>query len=84
MAQPLPEEIPIPDWHRRILDERLARDKEKPEEAIPLLAASTSVDQDGSIHFQLFRAYQLTKNTAEAQKALAQYQRLRSRLSANH
>jgi predicted Zn-dependent protease len=57
---------------------------EKPEEAIPLLAASTSVDQDGSIHFQLFRAYQLTKNTAEAQKALAQYQRLRSRLSANH
>lgn len=35
MAQPLPEEIPIPDWHRRILDERLARDKEKPEEAIP-------------------------------------------------
>jgi predicted Zn-dependent protease len=57
---------------------------EKPEEAIPLLAASTSVDQDGSIHFQLFRAYQLTKNTAEAQRALAQYQRLRSRLSANH
>ena len=57
---------------------------EKPEDAIPLLAASTSIDQDGSIHFQLFRAYQLTKNTAEAQKTLAEYQRLRSRLSANH
>ncbi len=57
---------------------------EKPEEAIPLLAASTSIDQDGSIHFQLFRAYQLTKNSAEAQKALAEYQRLRSRYSVNH
>ena len=41
-------------------------------------------NQDGSIHFQLFRAYQLTKNSAEAQKALAQYQRLRSRYSVNH
>jgi predicted Zn-dependent protease len=54
----------------------------KPEDAIPLLAASTSIDQDGSIHFQLFRAYQLTKRTAEAQKALAAYQSLRSKLTA--
>lgn len=30
-----PEEIPVPEWHRPILDERLARDKESPGEAIP-------------------------------------------------
>jgi hypothetical protein len=34
MKQLLSEEIPS-DWHRRLLEERLARDKENPEEAIP-------------------------------------------------
>lgn len=52
----------------------------KPEEAIPLLVASTSTDEDGSIHFQLFRAYQLTKNPAAAQQALYGYQKIRSKL----
>ncbi len=54
----------------------------KPEEAIGLLADSISLDQDGSIHFQLFRAYQLTNRSAEAQQALAAYQRLRASLPA--
>jgi putative addiction module component (TIGR02574 family) len=30
-----PEEIPVPDWHRQILDERLARDEAHPEEGLP-------------------------------------------------
>jgi len=30
-----PEEIPVPEWHRRVLKERLARDEEHPEEALP-------------------------------------------------
>jgi tetratricopeptide (TPR) repeat protein len=53
-----------------------------PEKAIGLLADSISLDQDGSIHFQLFRAYQLTNRKAEAQRALADYQRLRASLPA--
>jgi predicted Zn-dependent protease len=50
----------------------------KPEEAIPFLAGAASTDQDGSIHFQLFRAYQLTHREAEARRALAEYQRFRA------
>lgn len=30
-----PEEVPLPDWHRQILDERLARDDAHPEEGLP-------------------------------------------------
>jgi predicted Zn-dependent protease len=52
----------------------------KAEEAIPLLKSALSVDQDGSVHFQLFRAYQLTKRNAEAQRTLAAYRRLRESL----
>jgi putative addiction module component (TIGR02574 family) len=26
-----PEEVPVPDWHRQILEERLARDDAHPE-----------------------------------------------------
>lgn len=54
----------------------------KPAEAIPLLEKAASIDQDGSTHFQLFRAYQLTERRTEAQKALAAYQRLRASLPA--
>jgi predicted Zn-dependent protease len=50
-------------------------------EAIPLLEAGSSADQDGSIHFQLFRAYQLTNREAEARRALADYQRFRASLA---
>jgi putative addiction module component (TIGR02574 family) len=30
-----PEDIPVPEWHRRVLRERLARDEEHPDEALP-------------------------------------------------
>jgi putative addiction module component (TIGR02574 family) len=30
-----PEDIPVPDWHRQIVRERLARDEERPDEALP-------------------------------------------------
>ena len=54
----------------------------KAEEAIPLLAGAVSVDQDGSTHFQLYRAYQLTGQEAEARQALADYRRFRASLAA--
>ena len=54
----------------------------KPEQAIPLLAQARSADSDGSLHFQLFRAYQLTHRKAEARQTLAEYQRLRASLAA--
>jgi predicted Zn-dependent protease len=53
----------------------------KDEEAIPLLESAVSVDPDGSIHFQLHRAYRLTHREAEARQALAAYQRLRASLT---
>ena len=52
------------------------------EAAIPLLEAAVSTDTDGSIHYQLFRAYQLAHRRAEAQQALAGYHRLRTSLAA--
>jgi predicted Zn-dependent protease len=52
-----------------------------PKEAIPLLEAAISADQDGSVHFQLFRAYQLTDRESEARRALADYQRFRASLA---
>ena len=30
-----PEDVPVPDWHRRILDERLAEYRANPEEGEP-------------------------------------------------
>jgi putative addiction module component (TIGR02574 family) len=30
-----PEDVPVPDWHRQILEERLARDDVHPEEGLP-------------------------------------------------
>jgi len=53
----------------------------KPAEAIPLLEAGIPADQDGSTHFQLFRAYQLTHRDADARRALADYQRFRASLA---
>jgi tetratricopeptide (TPR) repeat protein len=52
------------------------------EEAIPLLRDAASVDADGNVHFQLFRAYQITHRETEARQALAAYQRLRASLPA--
>ena len=54
----------------------------KAEEAIPLLRDGIAVDTDGNIHFQLFRAYQLTHREAEARDALAAYRRFRASRSA--
>jgi tetratricopeptide (TPR) repeat protein len=54
----------------------------KAEEAIPLLESSLSVDEDGSTHFQLFRAYQLTHQNEKAKQARAGYERLRASLAA--
>ncbi len=51
-------------------------------EAIPFLESAVKIDQDGSIHFQLFRAYQLTHREAEARKAMAELQRFRASLAA--
>jgi predicted Zn-dependent protease len=56
----------------------------KAADAIPLLEESVSADRDGSVYFQLFRAYQLTNRTDDAKRALAAYQRLRSSASAVH
>jgi predicted Zn-dependent protease len=49
----------------------------KSEEAIPYLKEAASSDQEGSVRFQLFRAYQLTGRKAEADQALADYQRFK-------
>ena len=50
----------------------------KPAEAIPWLQSAIPGDRDGSVRFQLFRAYQLTHRDAEARQAMAEYQRFRS------
>jgi predicted Zn-dependent protease len=49
----------------------------KAEEAIPYLKEAASADQEGSVRFQLFRAYQLTGRKAEADQALADYHRFK-------
>ncbi len=47
-------------------------------ESIPLLEQALTGDHDGTVHFQLFRAYQLTHQPEKAQQALAGYRRLRA------
>ena len=46
----------------------------KATEAIPHLKATLTIDEDGSGHFQLLRAYQITGQTDLARHALAEYQ----------
>src|SRR5439155_20083851 len=41
----------------------------KPAEAIPHLEAALSTDEDGSLHYQLARAYQAAGNAEKAQAA---------------
>jgi predicted Zn-dependent protease len=53
-------------------------------DAIAYLKAALSTDEDGSLHFQLFRAYQLTGQNAEAQEALGAYRRLRKSATSSH
>jgi len=45
-------------------------------EAVPHLEKSISLDDDGSLHYQLARAFQAAGNAALAQTAMAQYQEL--------
>jgi len=49
-------------------------------EAIPHLQAGLSIDEDGSGHFQLFRAYEITRETEAAKQALSDYKEFTKRL----
>jgi tetratricopeptide (TPR) repeat protein len=59
----------------------------KAEEAIRHLKAGLATDEDGDTHFQLLRAYQITRQPVLAEQALAAYNKFRSlvevRKSAN-
>lgn len=48
----------------------------KPAEAIPLLEQSLASDEDGRLHFQLSRAYQLTNHPEKSAAILEQRERL--------
>jgi tetratricopeptide (TPR) repeat protein len=50
--------------------------------ALPHLEAATSIDEDGSLHYQLARAYQATKQPGKAKAALAAYQQIREQKDA--
>jgi predicted Zn-dependent protease len=47
-------------------------------DAIPHLETALAIDTDGSLHYQLARAYQSNGNTARARELLAQYQKIQS------
>ncbi|HET9179052.1 MAG TPA: tetratricopeptide repeat protein [Terriglobia bacterium] len=46
----------------------------KAREAIPLLRAALSADDDGTIHFQLYRAYAMAGEAGAAKQALSDYE----------
>ncbi len=48
-------------------------------EAIPHLEKSLAIDEDGSLHYQLARAYQAKGDTLRARELMTQYQRIQSR-----
>ena len=54
----------------------------KAREAIPHLKASLADDQDGSLHYQLARAYQATGQPGPAKAMLAEYQKLQQAAAA--
>lgn len=51
----------------------------KPAEALPHATAAIPFDTDGSLHFQLARAYQAVGQADAAKAALAQYQQIQAR-----
>ena len=53
------------------------------QEALPHLTAAAAEDDDGDVHYQLARAYQALERPAEAQKAMAEYQKRRQRAAAS-
>ena len=54
----------------------------KPAEAIPHLSAALAVDEDGSLHYQLARAYQQTGQADLAHATMQKYQDFRRRSDA--
>ena len=54
----------------------------KAKEAIPRLRAALSVDEDGTVHFQLFRAYVIAGESEAAKQALADYEAFKKQLPA--
>ena len=48
----------------------------KQSEAIPHLEKALSLDEDGSLHYQLARSYQSAGNTQRARELMAQYQQI--------
>ena len=52
------------------------------DKAIPHLKAALSVDEDGSLHYELGRAYQAHGQLALARQTLKQYQEIRSKQEA--
>jgi predicted Zn-dependent protease len=54
----------------------------RPAEALPHATAALALDSDGSLHFQLAQAYRAAGKAEEAQKTLATYQEIRSRMRA--
>ena len=38
-----PDQIPVPEWHRQVLDERLAAHEANPQEAIPSQAVRDEI-----------------------------------------
>lgn len=54
----------------------------KPAEALPHATAALPFDTDGSLHFQLARAYQAAGQADAAKAAMAQYQQIQARQKA--
>jgi tetratricopeptide (TPR) repeat protein len=52
------------------------------EEALPHLTVAMKEDVDGDAHLQLARAFQALGRLADAQKAMAEYQKLRQRVAS--
>jgi predicted Zn-dependent protease len=48
-------------------------------EAVPHLEKALSLDDDGSLHYSLARAYQAAGNSAQARKAMQEYQQIRQK-----
>jgi tetratricopeptide (TPR) repeat protein len=55
---------------------------DKPAEAIPHLSAALEIDEDGSLHYQLARAYQRSGNADLAKETMRKYQELRRQVEA--
>jgi predicted Zn-dependent protease len=53
------------------------------EAAIPHIQAALPLDQDGSLHFQLARAYQTSGQADLARTAMGKYQEIRAKLQAD-